>query len=127
MSGEIQGDIGDFYRTARNSLEAVLKKCIEGKDYGEGVKLWAYIAIILNNETDPYYSEVKRYRKKKKEIEFRLKISHREFLEGCCETHLRLLSQSVLRSLELMKDMRIKDFDLDSLTADVTQCLSKYL
>jgi hypothetical protein len=127
MSGEIQSDVGYAHQEAWKPIEGHINECVGERDYGEGLKLWAYIAVILNEETDSYYPEIKRYRKREKEVEFRLKINHKEFLEGDSNTHIRLLAQSVLRSLELMKGMHIKDFDLDSLITDVNQCLSKYL
>ncbi len=127
MSGEVQSDVGDVHRESRKIIETAVNKGISEKSYGSGLKLWAYLAVILDSKTDPYYPEVKKYSKRKKEVEFRLKIDHQKFLKGGPETHLRLLSESVLRSLELMREMRIKDLDLDKLTADVTQCLSKYL
>jgi len=129
MSGEIQlkGEIHESYRLSKNIVEEEVNECIKEHNYGDGLKEWAYLSVILGEEIDPHYPEVKRYRKQKKEVEFRLKIDHQEFLQGDSKTHLRLLAQSVLRSLELMKDMHIKDLDLERLTADVTLCLSKYL
>ena len=127
ISGEIQSDVGDCYREAQNTIEAVLNQYVEGKDYGEGLKLWTYIAIILKPGFDEYYPEIKRYRKKKREVEFRLKINYKKFLKGNAETHLKLMAESVLRSFDLMRDMNIKDCDLERLISDVSQCLSKYL
>lgn len=128
MSGEIQGDIDDAsYIAARKAVEQAVNAQLGERDYGRGLKLWAYLSIILNPEIDRYYPEVKRYSKRKKEVEFRLKIDHNQFVHGDHKTHLRLLAESVLRSLDLMQEMNIKDLDLDKLTIDVTQCLSKYL
>jgi len=127
MSGEIQSEVGDCYRQAQNTIEAVLNQCVGVRNYGEGLKEWAYIAIILKPDIDKYYPEVKRYRKKKREVEFRLKINYKKFLKGNAETHLRLVAESVLRSFSLMREMNIKKFDLERLTKDVNQCLSKYL
>ena len=127
MSGEIEINVDDSHRTARKIIEKQVNESIGTNHYGEGLKLWSYLAIILDSKTAPYYPEVKRYSRRKKEVEFRLKINHRKFLEGSPETHLRLLSESVLRSLKLMHEMKIKDLDLDRLEADVTKCLSKYL
>ncbi|MFH1932546.1 MAG: Imm44 family immunity protein [Pseudomonadota bacterium] len=127
MSGKIQSDVGDYYREASNIIEAVLNQYVEGENYGEGLKEWGFIAIILKSGFDEYYPEIKRYRKKKREVEFRLKINYKKFLKGNAETHLKLMAESVLRSFDLMREMNIKDFDLERLTSDVTQCLSKYL
>ena len=104
-----------------------MNDCIGRKNYGSGLKLWSYLAIILDSKTDPYYPEFKRYSRRKKEAEFRLKINHKQFLNGSPDTYLRLMSESVLRSLNLMAEMKIKDIDLNRLMEDVTGCLSKYL
>jgi hypothetical protein len=128
ISGEIQGDVPDFaFINARKTIESVLNKCAEEKNYGEGLKEWAFIAIILKSGFDEYYPEIKKYRPKKKEVEFRLKISFEEFLKGDSKIQLKLFAESVLRSLDLMREMKIKDFDLEKFTKDVTQCLSQFL
>jgi len=127
MSGEIQSEVDDKFDATWKVIEAELNQCVEGKNYGEGLKEWAFIAIILKPGFDEYYPEIKRYRKKKREVEFRLKIDYKEFLKGNAEANLKLFAQSVLRSFSLMREMNIKNFDLERLTNDVSQCLSRYL
>lgn len=127
MSGEIEGDVYDAYDKAEKTVETEVAQCIQHKDYGGGLRLWAYLAIILDSKTAPYYPEVKRYSQRKKEVEFRLKINHQEFLEGSPETQLKLMAESVLRSLYLMPEIGVKDVDLEQLTEDVTHCLYNYI
>src|SRR4030042_1145061 len=123
VSGEIQGDIGDRYRAARKLVKTAMNSCIKDRDYGEGLKKWYYIAIILDFE-DEAYGEVAKYSKRKKEVEFRLKIDHDAFLSAHTAGQVRLVSQSLLRSLRMMPEIGVKDVDFDRLTADVTRSLA---
>lgn len=40
---------------------------------------------------------------------------------------MELATESVLCSVSLMRRMKIKDFDIERLEADVKACLAKYL
>lgn len=123
MSGEIQSDVGDAYRVARNLVEAEVHNCIKDNDYGEGLKMWSCIPII-RAEDSPLYGEIAKYRKRLKEVEFRLKIDHAAFLSGSTADHVRLISESLLRSLKMMPEIGVTKVDLDRLTKDVSKCLS---
>lgn len=124
MSGEIQSDVGDAYSRASNLVEKAVNKCIKDNDYGEGLREWAYIAIIRAKDS-PSYGEIAKYRKRLKEVEFRLKIDHAAFLSGSTEDHVRLISQSLLRSLKTMPEIGVAKVDLDRLAKDVSRCLSE--
>src|SRR5882757_8793876 len=78
MSAEVQLDVGDAYRLARNEIEAKINKALSTKDYGQGLRKLALIVIIRELDS-PDYGEVKRYSKRKLEAEFRLKIDHAAF------------------------------------------------
>lgn len=124
MSGEIQSDVGDAYSKASNFVEAEVNNCIKGNDYGEGLKMWFFIPII-RAEDSPIYGEIAKYYKRLKEVEFRLKIDHDAFLSGSTADHVRLISQSLLRSLKMMPEIGVIKVDLDRLTKDVSKCLSE--
>ncbi|MBN1795293.1 MAG: hypothetical protein JW804_01340, partial [Sedimentisphaerales bacterium] len=120
MSGEIEGDVYDDYDLTENTIENNIKNFINNKNYGTGIKLWSFLTILLEPNTDPYYPEIKRYSRKNKQVEFRLKIDYKKFRDGNDKSRLKLLAESVLRSVKLMREMKIKDFDIDRLEADVT-------
>lgn len=126
MSGEIQNDVYEEYRLARQSIEHEINNCIGNKVYGKGLKEWAYIAIIRAQDSEDY-NEMAEYSKKKKETEFRLKIDHDSFLNGSPKERLRLLSNSLLRSLKMMPDIGVINVDLIELTKDVSNCVSKVI
>ena len=123
MSGEIQGDVGDRYRTARKLVETAINRCTKGNDFGEGLKKWYYIAIILGFD-DKDYDEVAKYRRKKKEVEFRLKIDHDAFLKGTLVDQVRLMSDSLLRSINMMPEIGVQDVDFGKLYEDASECLT---
>jgi len=124
MSGEIQSNVGDAYSKASDLVEAEINNCIKYNDYGEGLKMWFFIPII-RAEDSPIYGEIAKYRKRLKEVEFRLKIDHSAFSSGNAVDHVRLISQSLLRSLKMMPEIGVTKVDLDRLTRDVSRCLSE--
>jgi hypothetical protein len=124
ISGEIQSDVDEGFTRAFKLIEPAVNECIGDKDCGGGLKKWYYIAIILGFE-DEDYGEVAKCRKSKKEVEFRLKIDHAAFLAATTAGQVRLMSDSLLRSIKMMPEIGVKDVDFDSLYADVSQCLSQ--
>jgi hypothetical protein len=73
MSGEIQDDVGYAFTQARNDVEGTLNAVVADRDYGNGVQKWAFIPIILPRE-DERWGEIRKYHKRRKVVEFRLKI-----------------------------------------------------
>lgn len=124
MSAEIQRDVYDDYRQARQVIEREINNCIGKKDYGKGLKKWAYIAIIRARDSDDY-DEVAEYSKNKGIVEFRLKLNHDAFLKGTPTDRVRLLSDSLIRSLEMMPEIGVVGVDLTKLRKDVSHCISK--
>jgi len=123
-SGEIMDDVGNEFRCVRNLLENAVNEYISERDYGEGLIEWDYIAIILDFE-DPTYKEVTKYRKKRREAEFRLKIDHSEFLAADKARKVWLMSESLIRSIKMMPEIGVKDVDFDRLLEDVSNCLAE--
>ena len=110
MSGEIEGDVYDEYRVARNGVEPAVKEALTGKDFGVGFKQLSIIPVLREHD-HPDYDEVRRYHKKRRDFEFRLKISHAAFKAADAVGHRRLIMENILRAVEEMKKMRIKDVD----------------
>jgi hypothetical protein len=124
ISGEIMDDVGDGEMMARKLIEPAINNCIKDKDYGKGLVKWYYIAIILDSHGPPY-KEITKYYKTKKEVEFRLKIDHEDFLSGNNAKKVWLMSESLLRSIKLMPEIGVKDVGFERLTADVSRCLAE--
>jgi hypothetical protein len=106
ISGEVQADVGDSFRRAGNAIEGEVNQFIEGISLGEKVKEWAYIAII-RKEDHPDYDEVIKKSSRGKALEFRLKISHVAFASASPNDQIRLMLQSLSRSVTLMAGLGV--------------------
>jgi hypothetical protein len=119
MSGEIQSDIAEGYDRARKQIEAAFNRSFAERDFGEGLVELAYIAIIRKIDS-PDYGEVKKYSKRDRSAEFRLKIPHEIFLRANDHERTRLVAASVLRAVGLLRDLKIKNFDHPTFDAEFT-------
>ena len=119
MSGEIEGDVYDEYRVARNEVEELINAAIGASSYGS-LKLWGLIPIILD-DNDPNYPEIKRYRKKIQEFEFRLKIDHATFKAADDLGKRKLIVAALLRSIDEMRRLVPKGIDYARLESDVRE------
>jgi Immunity protein 44 len=111
-------DIGDNCRGARNEIEETLNATIGANSYG-ALKEWAFIALILGPTFLGDFEEVKKYRKKLQEFEFRLKIDHATFKAADAVDHRKLIMASLLRSIDEMRKLVPKGIDYDRLESDV--------
>ena len=90
MSDEIQADVGDVHRRARQDVENAINDKLSDSDYGSGVSKWAFISIIREEDSDDY-GEIRRYDKRRKVVEFRLKIDHSQFKQAAATEQRKLL------------------------------------
>jgi hypothetical protein len=114
ISGEIQADIGDDYHLGSNEVEEAINAALSGIDFGKGFNKLSLIPIVLEQD-DPDYDEVRRYHKADKDFEFRLKIQHAAFRAASPTGQRRLIVQSILRAVDEMKKMKIKNVDCEKL------------
>ena len=118
MSGEIQADAYDAYVKNRKLVTQKFNEYFENKNYGDGLLETAYIGIIREIDS-PDYDEIKRYHKKDKDVEFRLKIAHDVFLVSDENKQLKLVAQSVMRAIKLIPELKkIPDFDYAAFESD---------
>src|SRR5690348_2122886 len=101
MSGEIQADVDDAFRASLHAIEPDLNRRLEGASFGGKVEEWVFIAII-RREDHPDYGEIVRKASRGRSLEFRLKISHSEFLSATPVEQIRLILQARARSVSLM-------------------------
>ena len=123
-SGEVMSDVYDSFFVIRKDVEQALNTTVSPQDYGTGVIKWALIYIIMD-ENDPNYPEIRRYKKRKCEVEFRLKVDHQAFKEGDALAQRKLLAAAVLRSIDLAGELKIADFDTERFKRDIVQTLEK--
>ncbi|MDZ4814763.1 MAG: Imm44 family immunity protein [Verrucomicrobiota bacterium] len=98
---ETQADIVDVFQPVRKDLEAVINGDIEKQTYDIGVDAWDCI-VILRDDSD--FSEVIKFFKKKRDMDFRLVIRYSDFKIANEHQRRRLLFSLLLRSLDLLKD-----------------------
>src|SRR5947209_17995795 len=79
ISGEVMADVGDTFRQAMNEVEEGLNEQFAAHDYGQALEELAFIAI-LRPAGDEFYPEIYKYDRKKRTVEARLKVNHRDFL-----------------------------------------------
>lgn len=127
-SGEVHGDIGDKIIRLQKIIEKKVNEYLEHKNYGGGMILWGYMSIVLPSDLLPpsFFQEIKRYRKNKKETEFRLKIDYDQLVKADEKDTHRLICESILRSIEIARtEFKIVDFDLDVFEKDLKECFKK--
>jgi hypothetical protein len=118
MFGEIQSDIADGYGSARKEIEKAFNKNMAEKNFGQELVELAYIGIIKRIDS-PEYGEIKKYTKRDRTAEFRLKIPYDFFLQANECERIKLVATSVLRTVSLARELKIKDFDCDVFEAEV--------
>lgn len=123
-SSESMADVYEPLRLASREVERELNAAVGSESYGTGVIEWALIYIIMD-QVDPNFPEVRRYKKRKREVEFRLKVDHQAFKEADVLAQRKLLSETVLRSIKLSGELKIADFDVERFKRDVVQALKK--
>jgi hypothetical protein len=105
MSSEAWHEVGDDLRRLRNLVESLINDELDlRKMQIDNVDEWAVIIILL---PDDFYPEIKKFWRKRKVFEFRLKIDYKSFLEADDTGKLQLIFDMLLRSVELMAAYKI--------------------
>lgn len=120
MSGEIMREISRDFQSAESDIETAINSVLDASDYGDGIVKWYHIPIILDFD-DSDFCELKRYSRKKRQAEFRLRIPYMLFKESDSRTQRKLIMDMILRSIDEMKAMGIPNFDLQKLESDMRE------
>ena len=118
MSGEVWVEVADAHRHAMNHIEQEANKTLADRDYGDGVKEWAFIPIMLPPEIEDQFPERFKYHKSDKSVEFRLRIDLQAFKAGNEATHKSLITEALLRSLDILDQKKVPNFDHHRLRED---------
>lgn len=127
-SGEVHGDVGDTTIRLQKNIEKKINDNIENKNYGQDITFWGFMSIVLPNDLLPaeFFQEIKRYRKNKKETEFRLKIDYDQLVKADEKGIYRLICESILRSIEIARaEFKVSKFDLDAFESDLKKCFKE--
>lgn len=111
MSAEAWGDAATTLMKASGQIENVVNRALGDKSYGEGVKQWAFIAILLPPEMHADYPERFKYHKSDKSVEFRRRIDLEAFEAADKSGRKRLICEALLCSLDMLDRKRVPDFD----------------
>lgn len=117
MTAEIQRDVSPQFSMALCEIEPALNSVVDPTDYG-ALKKWYFIAIIRKLDSVAY-GEIKKYRKKSQEFEFRLVIDHATFKAADDLGKRKLIMASILRSIDEMRKLVPKGIDYERLEGDV--------
>lgn len=114
ISGEIQADVDDDFGPASHEVEAAMNAALLGLDFGKGFNSLNLVPIIrLFDSTD--YDEIRKYHKKRRDFEFRLKIPHASFKTADEVGQRRLVVKNILQAITEMRKMAVRDVDCDKL------------
>jgi len=106
MSGEIQADVDSAYMKARNAIQHAVNRLLAAVSIPGKIDEWDFIAII-REEDSPDYKEVVKKSAQEKELEFRLRIPHAEFLAASPEERIGLIFKALSRSVDLMGQLGV--------------------
>ncbi len=121
MSGEVEADIFEKFRKSIVEIERNINSIIELKKYFDKLDDWDVIAIIRDDDT---FSEITKYSKKNKEMDFRLKIDYSEF-KSADDTRAKELIFCILnRSLVILREKGLCSKSIQLLKKDLSQKVS---
>ncbi|PID47404.1 MAG: hypothetical protein CR967_04190 [Proteobacteria bacterium] len=120
MSAECDIDIGDKELFPRNHVEDTINAKIQNKYYELELVQWNCI-IILMKDDDTNFNERTIYWKKKKDMDFRLKINYKEFDETDDLGRQKLIYQMLERSLDILLKKGLSKQGIEDLRTDVRE------
>jgi len=123
IGSEFEGDIDQALREARNSVVDCINEVIEKNSYDIELDDWDCIAIIM--EDDPFHDEVIKYRPKKRNMDFRLRIGFSDFSNADTLGQQKLFFQMLQRSLDLLAENGANASGINELRNDVERVARK--
>ena len=122
-SGETYGDEIDYmFHKTRLKQDIELNEYLKDKTYGEELDKWNIIYIIIPKFMldQGFFKEIKKFRKKDADVEFRLQIDYEKYKKANEKQAMKLLYETLLKSIEIAKEeFDIFDFNLDDFKADI--------
>lgn len=122
ITAETYKTVGEKLRLAINQVESKIKGLVSEKNYGNGVSYWGYIAICCPKELyeKGFFKEIKKYTKKKTEVELRLRVDYDLMVKANGNECLNLLCYSILQGIEIAEnELKIEDFDFETFREDI--------
>lgn len=128
MSSETGLDVGDdLTKVDTNLIEPLINKLLTNISIKEDYKQWALITIIMPVEWVSDYPEIVRRSIKKKVLEFRLQIDYVTFKSADQQGQIKLVLDTLDRSVDLMTQLKVSKETQDKLKAVVNQARQQLL
>lgn len=121
MSAEISGACSKPYSEISKIIENTFNQFLSENDYGQSVESWDYIVILLPSDIERHYEEIEEYDESDKSLEFRLKVDNDQFKNGDKATQMKLVCQSLIRSLNMPVVKKLPSFNFERLKKDFTK------
>lgn len=116
ISGEVQSDVGNFFREASICVENTINDVISNKEYDIELNDWDCIAIL---RSDSSFEDITKYSKKKMEMDFRLQLNYVDFKKANKHERESMIFKMLQRSLTILKDKGVNEEELEVLITDV--------
>ena len=115
IGGEIESDVYEEFRIARNFVLSELEKIqLEVEDV---LEISFYIFLLKGFETVPR----KRYAKKHKRLEIEVVLSHDEFKISDDQQRINIMKQSIINSILNYSDKNIAQTSIDLIQREFAQ------
>jgi hypothetical protein len=115
IGGEIENDIYEQFRIARNLVLSELEKIsLEIEDV---LEISLYIFLLKGFETVPR----KRYAKKQKRLEIEVVLLHDEFKISDEQQHTNIIKQSIINSISNYNNKNIAQTSIDLIKSEFAQ------
>jgi hypothetical protein len=108
----------------RNLVEDKIKAFFKRKKYGKDIDCYMQ---VLRAQFDPFRNPVKQFNRKEKTIVLSWYLDPEEFMKASKEQLTKMVSQSVVDTLDRYSELRIKpkDFNVQKLSSDLRDFLQK--
>lgn len=109
-------DVADAYRIARNTVESAVNAVVGQKEYALPVDSLKCIGIIRDDEA---FEERVRFERKKRTMDFRLRLSHSAFKAASPVEQQRMILDMLFRAISLLRAKSEDSPGFDALIADI--------
>jgi len=107
------------------TVDSDLKKFFLSKNYGKDVEVWGFLPIIMPQSVydNGFFNEIKKYKAKKKDVEFRLHIDFDKFVKASNQEALEMVMLKLIESIDIAQRefTKIKDFDFERFKSELTE------
>lgn len=102
-----------------DSLDQKAKVFFKKKEYGTGIQSLVITFTCVAPSFDFFFKPLKKYLKTKKLLEYGIKFNYDNFTNATEKETKEMIAKEVLNSLSIIKEFKIKDFDLDKFRSDI--------